>query len=213
MSKLLIVINLVLATIYLALTANLATSHQCKEKLETAEVSSWSPPFRIEAKSPTFGWVDLPDANIGIMMAWQAIMEKDGPEKAASFLDACQENLAPNQGELAPVVAAIRMAENGGPGREYGILHPRVEETYRSQAGWCAATVAKNYDRWDGGAAETDFIEFLGNRYCPVGADNDPDGLNVHWRGNVSSFVEEIWGSSLWKRRLRDPLTGETWPL
>ena len=117
---------------------------------------------------------------------YEAIKAKDGQAHAASFLDAIKVNIRPElRSELAPVVAAIRFAENGRKGREYGILHPRVKPTYRSQAGWCAATVQKNYDRWTKAGSKGDFITFLGNRYCPVGAENDPTGLNKHWIKNV----------------------------
>lgn len=119
-----------------------------------------------------------------------AIAKKDGKACAAQFQDAINVNIKPIlRSKLAPVVAAIRYAENGGKGREYGILHPRVKPTYRSQAGWCAATVAKNYARWAKAGKREKFIVFLGKRYCPVGADNDPTGLNSHWAGNVSHFA------------------------
>lgn len=122
-----------------------------------------------------------------------AIVRKDGKECAAEFQDAIEVNIRPECRELlAPIVAAIRYAENGRAGREYGILHPRVKPTYRSQAGWCAATVQKNYDRWN---KVGDFIEFLGARYCPVGADNDPTGLNRHWVGNVTKLTKKIRSS------------------
>ena len=115
-----------------------------------------------------------------------AILAKDGKVCAASFDDAIVVNIRPAmRDELAPIVAAIRYAENGGKGKEYGILHPRVKPTYRSQAGWCAATVQKNYDRWVKAGRKGDYLVFLSKRYCPVGADNDPNGLNHHWLGNV----------------------------
>ena len=127
--------------------------------------------------------------------SFKAIEAKDGKECAKQFQDAVEVNIRLKlRAELAPIVAAIRYAENGGKGREYGILHPRVKPTYRSQAGWCAATVQKNYDRWlkIRGEADCDFIAFLGDRYCPIGADNDPDGLNEHWIQNVHHFTMEI---------------------
>jgi hypothetical protein len=77
-------------------------------------------------------------------------------------------------------------------GKEYGILHPRVKPTYRSQAGWCAATVQKNYDRWVKAGRKGEFIVFLGNRYCPVGAENDPNGLNKNWTKNVRFYVDKF---------------------
>ncbi len=120
-----------------------------------------------------------------------AIERKDGPTKAAEFQDAIEANIRPELREtLAPIVAAIRYAEDGRAGREYGILHPRVKPTYRSQAGWAAASVQKSWDRWVAAGQPGDFITHLGARYCPVGADNDPDGLNRHWVGNVTKFAE-----------------------
>lgn len=114
------------------------------------------------------------------------IVAKDGIDKGEEYLDAIRVNIRPElHSKLAPYVSAIRYAENGGKGREYGILHKRVKPTYRSQAGWCAATVQKNYDRWVKAGSKGEFVVFLGKRYCPVGAKNDPNGLNKHWIGNV----------------------------
>ena len=123
----------------------------------------------------------------------EVIQSKDGKACAAQFQDAVNENIRPElRTKLAPYVAAIRYAENGGKGKEYGILHPRVKPTYRSQAGWCAATVQKNYDRWVKAGRKGEFIVFLGNRYCPVGADNDPNGLNKHWFVNVRKYYDRF---------------------
>ena len=123
----------------------------------------------------------------------EAIKAKDGSVHAAAFVDAVRVNIRPEHREhLAPIVAAIRYAENGRAGREYGILHPRVDPTYRSQAGWSSATVQKNYDRWVKAGRRGAFIAFLGKRYCPVGADNDPEGLNKHWIKNVTHYSERF---------------------
>lgn len=129
--------------------------------------------------------------------AYNAILTKDGKVRAASFQEACSFNIDPVfRPILNPIVAAIRYAENGSSGREYGILHPRVKPTYRSQAGWCAATVQKNFTRWlaTNPATKTtkSFITFLGSKYCPVGADNDPTGLNQHWVKNVYHYYYEF---------------------
>ena len=122
-----------------------------------------------------------------------AIIKKDGQDKALEYKDAIEVNIRPECRDiLAPIVAAIRYAENGGKGKEYGILHPRVKPTYRSQAGWCAATVQKNYDRWVKAGRKGEFIVFLGNRYCPVGAENDPNGLNKNWTKNVRFYVDKF---------------------
>jgi hypothetical protein len=128
-------------------------------------------------------------ATPGLADARRAIETKDGKAKAAQFQDAIEVNIRPEcRAKLAPIVAAIRYSENGSAGREYGILHKRVKPTYRSQAGWCAATVQKNYDRWVKAGSKGDYITFLGKRYCPIGAENDPTGLNKHWIKNVTHY-------------------------
>lgn len=43
---------------------------------------------------------------------------------------------------------------------------------------------------------QLDTIEKLGAVYCPVGATNDPMGLNVHWVPNIKGFVEQMGGMS-----------------
>lgn len=131
-----------------------------------------------------------------------AILKKDGPDAARDFRDAIEVNIRPAlQEELAPVVAAIRHSENGAAGKEYGVLGEGVERdmkrkgaTYRPQAGWAAATVQKTFDRWVEAGKPGTFIEYLGNRYCPVGAENDPTGLNVNWQRNVSKWDATIRG-------------------
>jgi len=125
--------------------------------------------------------------------ASKAIEAKDGKACAASFVDAIEVNVRPEcRDRLAPIVAAIRYAENGGRGREYGILHPRVKPTYRSQAGWCAATVQKNYDRWKKAGSKGEFIAYLGAKYCPVDDPRDKEGLNRHWVRNVTYFSKKF---------------------
>ncbi len=104
---------------------------------------------------------------------------------------------AANRNKLTPeqtvILFAIRKAENGAPGKEFGIMHPKAWGTnLDTQAGWAAATVKKNYDRWIKDGKQIDFISFLGNRYCPVNAENDPNGLNKNWIKNVSFWVQKI---------------------
>jgi len=130
--------------------------------------------------------------------AYDAILAKDGKACADAFQDAIEVNIrAEHRDMLAPIVSAIRYAENGGKGKEYGILHPRVKPTYRSQAGWCAKTVQNHYDRWVRSGSKGLFIDSLGARYCPIGADNDPTGLNAHWIKNVKYFLTGRCGGAI----------------
>jgi hypothetical protein len=94
-------------------------------------------------------------------------------------------------GDLFYILLAIRMAENGRSGLEFGVMHPKANDL-DSQAGWAAATVVKNYQRWIKAGKPKGYIQFLGDRYCPVGADNDPNGLNRHWVGNVTYWYKKL---------------------
>jgi hypothetical protein len=113
------------------------------------------------------------------------------PEEFDTIMEAAKANDC-TQPLLICVLFAIRTAENGREGIEFGVLHPRAVDqpnSLRVQAGWCAATISKNYNRWIESGEKTDFFTFLGNRYCPVGADNDPNGLNKHWIPNVEKIT------------------------
>ena len=129
--------------------------------------------------------------------AYKAILSKDGGEHAMQFISACVTNIKrSNRRVLEPIVAAIRYSENGKAGKEFGILHKRCPNTFRGQAGWCAATVQKNYDRWlrtkPKECTTQEFIVFLGARYCPIGAENDPTNLNKNWVGNVTHYYKKF---------------------
>ena len=125
--------------------------------------------------------------------AHDAILSKDGRVCATQFDDALRVNIRPElRAKLGPIVAAIRYSENGGKGREYGIIHKRCPKTYRDQAGWCAATVQKDYDRWIKAGSKGRFLVYLGAKYCPVGAKNDPNGLNKYWVKNVTKFSKKF---------------------
>ena len=125
---------------------------------------------------------------------YKDIVEKDGEEGATNFLEALAENATrEDMDTVAPLLSSIRKAESGGAGLEYGIIHERVEPTYRSQAGWSAATIQKNLGRWRDGGSKGEFIDFLGGRYAPLGVENDPNNLNKNWvpnvRGNLMPYA------------------------
>ena len=100
--------------------------------------------------------------------------------------------LNPDQTRLLYV---IRKIEHGKQGREFGILHPDamryagkpVTETnavlsFTLQAEWAAGTVKKRYSG--------DLLAFA-NRYCPIGAKNDPTGLNNNWYKNAKYYMNK----------------------
>jgi hypothetical protein len=101
-------------------------------------------------------------------------------------------------------IAAIRHAENGGPGKELGCLSVGAG-TYDAQLRVATRTIAgyvTDYvlDRTPGRAAlfvlgescgfrrlvySPGFIAYVQQRWAPVGVANDPTALNANWRENV----------------------------
>lgn len=104
-------------------------------------------------------------------------------------------------------VMAIRIAENGGPGKEFGVLSVHAP-TYDEQCAVCCATVAHRLftlstaaghifpiDFSHGCAFYSDeFIQHFANIWAPRGATNDPNGLNSNWAHNVIQLYKEIRG-------------------
>lgn len=84
------------------------------------------------------------------------------------------------------IADAIYIAEGGAnTAHPYGILKHYKHTTPRQA---CINTInhaARDYN----GVMDDSFIVFLGNRYCPVGASNDPTGLNKNWISNVTSIL------------------------
>ncbi|MFA5187021.1 MAG: hypothetical protein WC551_11115 [Patescibacteria group bacterium] len=91
------------------------------------------------------------------------------------------------RGDDFVILLAIRFAENGRPGREFGVDHPKAIYTdLDTQAGWCAATIVKNRQR-HGQLTNDDgrsFLDFLAERYCPLNA--------AVWKKNVQYWVERL---------------------
>ena len=97
------------------------------------------------------------------------------------------------------ILLAVRKAEDGRPGREFGIFHPRCQkqmikrpdETLDIQAGWAAATIVKNRTRWTLAGRPDGFIRYLADRYCPK--ETDPAG-NENFKANVTYWTAKIRG-------------------
>jgi len=93
------------------------------------------------------------------------------------------------RGDNFVILLAIRMAEHGGEGMEFGVMHHRAWKTnLDTQAGWAAATVVKNRQRWIDADKPEPFIKFLGDRYCPP----DDHPLNKNWVKNVTHWYKRF---------------------
>ena len=98
-------------------------------------------------------------------------------------------------------ICAIRKQENGRAGREFGVLDGK-SNTYDQQLETCVKTI-RNYECDFAGPMKVReqtslgfrracyspaFIAFAQRRYCPVGAANDPTGLNKNWLAGVTRY-------------------------
>jgi len=119
-------------------------------------------------------------------------VKKEFPEEEVNILFS-----AANRNKLtveqSVILFAIRKVENGGFGREMGIINKKAN-TFDLQAGWCAATIQKNYDRWIKDGKKNSYIEFLGNRYCPTTGNlsNTEKELNGNWIPNIEYWVHRL---------------------
>lgn len=86
------------------------------------------------------------------------------------------------------IADAIYLAEGGSSTKHpYGILK-KFKTTTPRQA--CLNTInhaIKDY----GKPVDDKFIDFLANRYAPVGVSNDPKGLNKNWAKNVKLLLKK----------------------
>lgn len=98
---------------------------------------------------------------------------------------------------------AVRQQEAGRPGLEFGVMHPDALDTdLETQLEWFLATLLRDAMRWNGGflwmgwkkEEFKDFIEYFARKYAPVGAENDPQGLNRFWEQNVRYYYNLFKG-------------------
>jgi len=79
------------------------------------------------------------------------------------------------------LATAIYYAENS-KSHPYGIM---VHYKHTSARTACINTIRHALRDWNG---KGDFLAFLASRYAPIGASNDPRGLNRNWVKNVRYF-------------------------
>ncbi len=119
-------------------------------------------------------------------------LEKEFPNEYETIMAAATRNDCAQENIL--ILFAIRKAENGPPGLEFGVMC-RAGTDLDTQAGWAAATIVKSWKKWNRkglwiGRPDT-FIIFLGNRYCPI--ETSVLG-NKNWIKNVTYWYEKLKG-------------------
>ena len=114
--------------------------------------------------------------------------------------------IAQQQGVDWRFLKALRRTENGAGGREWGVLAVPAP-TYTEQGTVAARTIRHTLGRywqhvqqdpWDEslGGYTHDFVRYFSTGgpgwagYAPLGADNDPDGLNANHLHNLLAFYD-----------------------
>ena len=120
---------------------------------------------------------------LGTGSASASILKKEFGDEYEIITAAAARNAC--EGDDLLILFAIRKAENGPPGNDFGVLVQKGTNL-DTQAGWAAATIMKNRERWNG---KGDFIAFLGSRYCPPSIDSDD---YVNWIHNVTYWYERF---------------------
>ena len=90
------------------------------------------------------------------------------------------------------MVDAIKQAENNP--QNHGVLSVDTDNPTRV----IQDSLINNYARWSAGLTPAPwiderprkFIDFMHTRWAPVGAENDPEGLNRHWANNVRKILK-----------------------
>ena len=73
--------------------------------------------------------------------------------------------------------------------KPYGILAVKCSGNKECRQ-ICINTIRNQRVRHKAHKCELTYLECLARRYCPVGASNDPNGLNVNWLFNVRYFLK-----------------------
>ena len=82
---------------------------------------------------------------------------------------------------------AIYRIEGGSKtAHPYGIL-ARYKHTTPRQA--CINTCRHKWQDWLKTGQKKPYLEYLASKYCPVGATNDPAGLNKNWLPNLKRIL------------------------
>jgi hypothetical protein len=98
-----------------------------------------------------------------------------------------------SSGPVERLADAIYQAEGGAhTSHPYGIL---AKYRHTSPRTACINTICHRRRDWvkagHPGVINGQFIEYMGKSYCPVGAFNDPGGLNMNWVKNVMYYYNK----------------------
>lgn len=81
---------------------------------------------------------------------------------------------------------AIKKAENNP--RNFGVLSEKVNSPDEANK-ILNQSIKNNFWRWIGAGRPNKFVDFMRDRWAPLGASNDQNNLNSNWSPNVRKFL------------------------
>lgn len=98
-------------------------------------------------------------------------------------------------------LATIREVEDGRPGREFGVLSESAPD-YASQMKIAAETISHRLSSFPSNPLSRNalgrvvyretWIAYFASIWCPIGANNDPNGLNRNWLTNAKAAYPRL---------------------
>jgi hypothetical protein len=94
--------------------------------------------------------------------------------------------------DVEKLANSIKKAENS-KSKPYGILRDycKAGDIDGQCRKGCIQTINKRLKMWRSEGEPGDFISYMSKSYCPIGASNDPKGLNKNWVKNVTHFYNQ----------------------
>ena len=92
--------------------------------------------------------------------------------------------------DVDKLVTAIGKAENS-KAHPYGVMSKRPLSREQARK-ICERTVREIVRYWEASGRRKDLIQWIGIFYSPVGASNDPTGLNRNWVRNVRAIYSRL---------------------
>ena len=105
----------------------------------------------------------------------------------------------------APMAEAVKFAENNK--RNHGVLSVKTTNPTKVLNN----SVRNNLDRFMMGQSANEnydnsntprFVDFMQQRWAPIGATNDPKGLNKNWAPNVRHYLQKMYPAQypMWRQ-------------
>jgi len=133
-----------------------------------------------------------------ILLLQIAVMGANLKDETPIIRKSAERNGIKYQSDDWYLLIAIRKAENGRSGLEWGIMDKRAN-TLNKQAGWASATIMNHHKRTGIKEVNKAFIRSLSKRYCPsegISLTNDERRLNIYWYNNVNYWYDKLRNSN-----------------